>query len=162
MTKWHHNTLAITLIALAAGVAPSVFAEGHATGQLLLVIRPQVSLQSAGADTVRLQIRLAREATANIWTAQDSCSVPSPTARTISRSGSYDLSASELGSGNHVCLASSDGTLNTSIRVSNQSSAAFRQESNPVLREAFTPVSTELAHPEATVTQFSGNYRPRQ
>ena len=117
MTKWHRRALGIALIAVAAALAPSACAEQWASGQLKLVIRPQVSLEQAGGNAVHLQIRLAREATASIWATDDSCSAPSPTARTISRSGTYDISTAGLGSGNNVCLSSSDGSLKASTRL---------------------------------------------
>lgn len=127
MTKSQRKTMGIVgaaLIALATAIVPSAFAGAYASGELLLVIRPQVALRSIGDKTVQVQIRLARETTASVWATEETCSTPAPAARTIRMSGTYEIPTADLGSGNFVCVTSSDGSLNAFTRVSNVRSPA--------------------------------------
>jgi hypothetical protein len=101
-----------------------LFAQSRtATISLELRVSPEELLQVKDGS-VRLKIRLAPGTIASVWAA-NSCSSPSPQSQVISASGTYTLSLHTMMAGisianasaAHVCLASSDGTLNDSVPV---------------------------------------------
>lgn len=115
-TKRRYNTMGLAgaLFALALAAVPSAVAQRQMSAQISVNIRTEASLDASRMDAVRVKIRLAPGTNALVWTAQDSCTTPSMTGRSIASSGTYDIPTSDLGSGNRVCVASSDGSIRLS------------------------------------------------
>ena len=88
------------------------------SARLVLQVRPEAALLPVGDNAVRLKIRLAPGAQATLW-ASDSCEAPLPNGFVVSRAGAYliPLSAIENTGSRNICLASSDGALNSSISL---------------------------------------------
>ena len=93
------------------GLASAGTAE-IASARLSLVVRPAAQLSSTGPGQVQVKIRLNRGAVGQVWTA-DTCGTPPPDAQIISKSGIHNLQVE--GARSRVCLASTDGTLSTSL-----------------------------------------------
>jgi len=93
------------------GLASAGTAEIAST-RLSLNVRPAAQLSLTGPGQVQVKIRLNREAAGQVWTADTCGTVPSG-AQTISKSGIHNLQVE--GAGSRVCLASTDGTLSTSL-----------------------------------------------
>jgi hypothetical protein len=83
---------------------------------LLLHVYPEVVLERAGPDAVRLKVRLPRGAEGRLW-AEDSCGAPRENAHVVTRSGVHlvPLAALEAGAGQSLCFASSSAGLTASL-----------------------------------------------
>jgi hypothetical protein len=89
------------------------------SGNLKLVIRPQIQLQKQGTDVV-LKIRLAEGTNVKLW-ASNSCGFPKDDSKTFTASGTYAVAVQNLstqGQG-YVCAISSDDLLKASIPLHN-------------------------------------------
>jgi len=84
---------------------------------LLVEVRPEAVLASAGPDALRLTIRLAPDAQARLWIA-DNCLVPAADAYVVSRSARYVIELAQVpGHGASACLASSDNRLAQALPI---------------------------------------------
>ncbi len=93
-----------------------MFAATRTTSATVSVtIRPAVAMNAQGDQGVGVVIRLAPLAQAKLWKSEECVGIPANT-YTITRSGTYSVSLSEIGGeGSRVCLASSDGSLNATV-----------------------------------------------
>ena len=102
------------LCAVAAAVlllSPAAFAESHsASAGLRLEVWPAAQVEQHGNSVIVL-IRLAKGATALLWTGAD-CTHPANILANMRSSGAYSFAAD--GAGERVCLQSSDGALSLS------------------------------------------------
>ena len=106
--------LLAAIILLGAG---QTYAARSASVAVRVTIRPAVSLTAESTETVTVKIRLAPQAHAFLWKADECVTVPLK-AYAIGQSGVYNVSLSEIeGQGDKVCLGSSDGSLNAMIRL---------------------------------------------
>jgi hypothetical protein len=116
-------TVLIGTVALLGGTIRLHAQGGTATTSLILEVRPEELLQVQSGG-VLLKIRLARGATAQLWTA-DACTSPSSQPYVIAASGIYSIPFSTLRALNsdgsrpstQVCLVSSDNLLRDSLPV---------------------------------------------
>jgi len=111
-------------VILLLSVEIQVYAQNRtATTSLAMLVRPEVLLQRQNSSVI-VKIRLARGATAHLWT-DKSCTLPSPESQVIIASGTYTIPLNTLtpvnseltSSSNQVCLVSSDGVLHGSLPV---------------------------------------------
>lgn len=102
----------VTLATLIVfGLASAGIAESVST-RLTLTVQPAAQLSWTGAEQVQVKIRLNRGAAGQVWTA-DTCGTAPPDAQVIAKSGIHSVQVES--SGSRVCLASTDGSLSTSV-----------------------------------------------
>lgn len=124
------------LVALLSGGAPvAAQSRRSAAATLFLQIRPEEVLAIQNSS-VALKIRLARGASARLWSANP-CTAPSPESQVITASGTYSIPLTSFAPSSNdqaagpwrVCLASSDGLLNDSAMIPTDARAAVAASS---------------------------------
>src|SRR5687767_1086136 len=112
-----NSTGKIAIVSLAMAAYSVNAAERSRSAVISVNVRPEVSLQRQGDAGFLLRIRLAPQAHARLWRDSQRGS-PAPNAHVVSESGTFSIAMSTIpGSGNMVCLASSDAILRATIPV---------------------------------------------
>ncbi len=114
--------IALVVASLLGSGAAAHGADMTAHSQLMVQVRPEAALETLGSDAVRLKIRLVPGTQARVWAAE-SCGAPAPNTYTVAQSGVHVIPISTManGSSSNVCLASSDGSLQTQLAISSPS-----------------------------------------
>jgi hypothetical protein len=100
---------------------PTVAAQRRMSqsGNLTLIVQPQIQLQEHGTDVV-LKIRLAEGVNVKLW-GSNSCGYPNEESKTFTASGTYTVSLQSLSAqgSTYTCAVSSDGLLKASMLLQN-------------------------------------------
>jgi hypothetical protein len=89
------------------------------SGNLTLIVQPQIQLQEHGTDVV-LKIRLAEGVNVKLW-GSNSYEYPNEESKTFTASGTYTVSLQSLSAqgSTYACAVSSDGLLKASMLLQN-------------------------------------------